>query len=77
MAETNGSLRSERYQIERLDDVRDRVSNIEGRLEELIKTLATKEDVANAKLAMFIAYIGIGMSLLIGIGSIVVRLWLG
>ena len=73
MSDSNGSLRSEGYHIQRLDDVLSRVSYIEGRLE----ALATKEDVANAKYALLVAYISIGISVLVAVGTIVLRVWLG
>ncbi len=70
---SNGSLRSEGYHQQRLDDVHARVAYIEGRME----SFATKEDVANAKYALLVAYISIGVSVLVAIGTIVVRFWLG
>lgn len=73
MAESSGAVRREEYNTERLEDVRDRVARIEGRLD----SLATREDVANAKLAMYIAYTSIGVSILVAIGTIAVRIWLG
>ncbi|MDE2816595.1 MAG: hypothetical protein OXM03_01585 [Chloroflexota bacterium] len=73
MSDSNGSLRSEGYHVQRLDDVLARVSYIEGRLE----ALATKEDVANAKYALLVAYISIGISVLVAVGAIVMRIWLG
>lgn len=73
MSESNGSLRSEGYHLRRLDDVHTRVAYIEGRLE----SFATKEDVANAKYALLVAYISIGISVLVAVGSIVIRVWPG
>lgn len=73
MSDSNGSLRSEGYHIERLDDVLTRVARIEGKLE----SFATKEDVANAKYAMLIAWVGISVAVLTAIVSIALRFWPG
>ena len=73
MPERNGPLRSEGCHIERLDDVVARVARIEGRLE----SFATKEDVANAKYAMLIAWIGISVAVLTAVVSIALRFWPG
>ena len=61
------------YDIQRLDDVRERVAALEKSSE----YYATKEDVANAKVSLILAWTGIGVAVLIGAGNIIVRLWLG
>ncbi len=59
------------YQVERLDDVSRRLSCMEGRME----SFATKEDVANAKLQMMITWVGVGITILITVGTIAIRFW--
>ena len=61
------------YDIQRLDDVRERVSA----LEKASEYYATKEDVANAKVWLITTWVGIGVAVLIGAGNIIVRLLLG
>ena len=56
----NDPLEPYRYHLERLDDVRDRVSRIEGEM----KSFATKEDVANAKVALIFLWVGAGAAIL-------------
>ena len=48
MSENNGGRRSESYQVEQLDDVRDRVARLEGRAE----NFATHGDVAKLETRM-------------------------
>lgn len=55
-----------RYHLERLDDVRDRVSRIEGEM----KSFATKEDVANAKVALIFLWVGAGAAILAAAASV-------
>lgn len=59
------------YQVERLDDVSRRLSYMEGKMD----SLATKEDVANAKLQMMITWVGVGITILITVGTIAIRFW--
>ncbi len=61
------------YDIQRLDDVRERVAALEKSSE----YYATKEDIANAKVWLITTWVGIGVAVLVGAGNIIVRLWLG
>ena len=61
------------YDIQRLDDVRERVAA----LEKASEYYATKEDVANAKVSLILAWTGIGVAVVVGAASIIVRIWLG
>lgn len=61
--------RPDSYQVERLDDVSNRLSHIEGEL----KGMATKADVANAKYSMLLAWLGLGMAVVVGAASIIIR----
>ena len=66
MADSDGSVRREEYNTERLNDVRDRVSRMEGRLE----SLASKEDVANAKFHLTVSWAGTVVAVVAALGSI-------
>ena len=59
------------YHTERLDDVSIRLARVEGKME----SLATREDVANAKLYLVVAGIGIIVAIVVGAISIVVKFW--
>lgn len=59
-------LRPSGYDVERLDDVRDRVARIEGKME----SFATKEDVANAKVALIFLWVGAGAAILAAAASL-------
>ena len=59
------------YHVERLDDVSTRVARIEGKLE----SVATKEDVANAKFNLLASWVGIGVAITIGVVTVVLRIW--
>ena len=61
------------YQVQRLDDVSTRLARLEGRMD----LMASREDVANAKYSMTLAWIGIAVAVLVGAVSIVVRFWPG
>ena len=61
------------YHIERLDDVRERLSHMEGRME----SFATKEDVANAKLAVILLWVGAAVMVLSAVVSALIRFWPG
>ena len=61
------------YQVQRLDDFSTRLARLEGRMD----LMASREDVANAKYSMTLAWIGIGVAVLVGAVSIVVRFWPG
>ena len=64
----NDPLEPYRYHLERLDvDVRDRVSRIEG---EMKSGIATKEDVANAKVALIFLWVGAGAAILAAAASV-------
>ena len=54
------------YEVQKLDDVRDRVANIEGQM----KSLATKTDVADAKVQILIAWCGAAATLLAAAGIV-------
>ena len=59
-------------------DVR-RLENLRGRvaaLEEALKSRATKEDVANAKLWLITTWVGISLAAIIGVASILVKVLL-
>ena len=73
--ETQGgnSPRFADYQSERIDDINTRLARLEGRME----SMATREDVANAKYSTMMAWIGIGIAVLVGLVSIIVRFWPG
>lgn len=66
-----GSARSETYHVERLDDVNTRLSRIEGRME----SLATKEDVANAKIQLYTVWGVAAITVIIGIANVLARIW--
>ena len=57
------------YHAERLDDVSTRVARMEGRMD----SMATKEDVANAKVYLLLAAAGILVAIGTGVVSIIVR----
>ena len=61
------------YDVQRLDDVRERVAA----LEKASESYATKEDVANAKLSLIKAWGGIVFAVLLGALGIFVRFWPG
>ena len=69
----NGSFQVGGYHTERLDDVSTRLARVEGRMD----SLATKEDVSNAKYGMLLSWIGIAIAVLVGIGTILARFWPG
>ncbi len=65
MNEPNGDRRPAGYDIGRFDDARDRVLKLESRVDELVKSLATKEnlakleaDIAKAKLSILVIVLG-------------------
>ena len=53
-------IESSEYYVARLDDVLDRVARIEGEM----KSFATKEDVANAKVVLIFLWVGAGAAIL-------------
>jgi hypothetical protein len=59
------------YHTEKLDDVSTRLARIEGEM----KSLATKEDVANAKFNLLATWVGIGVAIAVGVAGIVARFW--
>ncbi len=61
------------YHTERLDDVDTRLARIEGKMPHM----ASKEDVANAKLFLYLSWTGAAISLLVGLGLIAARLVIG
>lgn len=67
----SGGLRTEGYHVARLDDVSTRLARVEGRMD----SLATKEDVSNAKLHMLLSWIGIAIAILVGAASVILRFW--
>ncbi len=66
-------IRGYTYHVERLDDVSTRLARLEGRMD----LMASREDVANAKYSMTLAWIGIAVAVLVGAVSIAVRFWPG
>ncbi len=75
MAESNGGRGGDydyrqRSVEEHLGDVRERLSNLEGRVDESDKRLATKEDVANAKFHLMAAGTAAGVAALSGLGTL-------
>ena len=71
MRRANGSSRESTYHVEQLDHLRERVARLEGEKE----AFATKEDVANAKIQMYVSWVGSGIAILVGVGVILARLW--
>ena len=55
------------YYNERLDDVRTRLAHIEGRME----SLASREDLANAKFNLLQYWIGLGIAITLGVANII------
>ena len=83
MTERNGDRRPAGYDLGRFDDARDRVLKLESRVEELVKALATREDlarveaeIAKAKYAILVIIIG-ALTALGNIGLIAYRILLG
>ena len=88
---SNGDPNGGRYTvggrtIERLDDVSERLSKIEGQLPHLasksdlpsMESYATKEDVANAKLSMIHTLLMVGLAFVaavINIAIVLFRAW--
>ena len=67
MAESNNRpIESSEYYVARLDDARDRIARIEGEM----KSFATKEDVANAKVALIYLWVGAGAAILAAAASL-------
>ncbi len=67
-----GDSRVGGYYDEKLDDVSTRLARVEGRME----SVATKEDVANAKLSMVMMWVGFGIAImlsLVNVGAILLR----
>ena len=69
--QSNESIGPGGYHTQRLDDVSERLARLEGKMD----SVATKEDVANAKVAMILAFVAMAITVLIGIVGIVVRFW--
>ena len=67
----DGDLSVGGYHVERLDNVSNRLSYVEGQM----KSMATKEDVANAKLYLIITGVGLLVVFLVGIAGMVARFW--
>lgn len=67
----NGSPEPLRYHVERLDDVRERLAHLEGRME----SLATKEDIANAKIAMMTLWVTLGLIFVMALVNAAIRFW--
>ena len=67
----NGDLRVGGYHAEKLDDVSTRLARIEGKME----SFATKEGLSNAKYSMMMSWIGLGIAILVGAASIILRVW--
>lgn len=61
------------YHSEGLDSVDTRLARIEGQMPHM----ASKDDVANAKLTLIMAWVGVGVSLLVGAILIAVRILTG
>ena len=63
------------YHVGRLDSVSDRLSNIEGKM----GSLATKEDLANAKFTLLVSWVtigaAVGVAIVSAIAGIVIRFW--
>ena len=59
------------YQLERLDSVADRLSHIEGEM----KHLATKEDVSNAKLQLYLSWGAVVATGIIAAATAIARFW--
>ena len=55
------------YYNERLDDVQTRLSRIEGRME----SLASREDLANAKYNLLSYWVGLALAIVVGIVNII------
>ena len=67
----SGDIRVASYDVQRLDDVRERVAALEKALE----SCATKEDVANAKVWLITTWVGILIAVAVGAASILVRVF--
>ena len=61
------------YDTRRIDDISTRLARLEGKME----AMASKEDVANAKYTMTMAWIAMAVAILVGVVSIIVRFWPG
>ncbi len=70
-SQTGGNIRAAGYDVQRLDDVRERVAALEKALE----SCATKEDVANAKVWLITTWVGILIAVAVGAASILVRIF--
>lgn len=70
MVDGNFSYRDDTYQTERLDNLYDRVSRMEGRMEHL----ATREDVSNVRYSLLLAIMSILLSLFAAAISVFVHL---
>ena len=80
MSDPNGDRRPAGYDLGRFDDARDRVLKLESRIDELVKSLATKEhlakleaDIAKAKLSILVIVLG-AVTAIGNIGLMVFRL---
>ena len=83
MTDRNGDRRPAGYDLGRFDDARDRVLKLESRVEELVKALATREDlarveaeIAKAKYAILVVILG-ALTAVGNIGFIAYRIFLG
>ena len=59
-------LQFQNYNTRRIDDIDTRLARLEGRMD----LMATREDVANAKYSTMMAWIGIGIAVLVGKGRL-------
>ena len=71
MNKPNGSTESFTRHVEQLSDVRDRLARLEGQATHF----ATQADIANAKVHMYLTWGGAAVSILIGLGVIISRVW--
>jgi hypothetical protein len=83
----NGPLQPSSYHVGRLDDVRERLASAETAIASLaskadiegirkqIDSLATKEDVANAKLALMTLWVGVATMVVVGVVGALIRFW--
>ncbi len=70
-SQDNGNIRAAGYDVQRLDDVRERVAA----LEKALGSCATKEDIANAKVWLITTWVGISIAVIVGAASVLVRIF--
>lgn len=71
----NGDVLPSSYHVERLDDVRERLANLEGRME----NVATEAMLERLKTAMLITWITVSVGVFAAFATVIgtfVRLWI-